>query len=197
MEGRFRNRLVGAVILVSLAVIFVPMILTGEGELDLKVRGPTIPPEPDFGSSNLLPKVPPPNAADVARTDPVVVEQPSADGDAESVAPLAPATSAAPEVPVIPPEPVEAKPAVTETVAAGVPAWAVQVGSFESKKSAFTLRDQLRAKGFAAYVEAVKSGSRDVYRVRVGPELQQELARQLLERIAKDTGTKGIVVKHH
>lgn len=191
MEARFRNRLVGAVILASLAVIFVPMILTGEGELDLKSRGPTIPPEPDYSAANLLPVAPSEPAVSAPTSQPTVVEQTGVENDAESVAPVSPPDAIPPENTPVPTTPDPGR------AVKGVPAWAVQVGSFSNKKSAFTLRDQLRAKGFAAYVESVKSGPGVVFRVRVGPELRQDLVQRLQERIANDTGTKGIIVSHH
>jgi DedD protein len=194
MEARLRNRIVGAVILASLAVIFVPMILTGEGELDLTPRGPTIPPEPEMTGSSLLPTLPADPVPPAENARPIVLE--THVPEAESVSPPPESAAVAPDAP--PPIAAVLEPAQEPArVTAGVAAWAVQVGSFGVKKSAFALRDQLRAKGYAAYVEAVKSGTASVYRVRVGPELQEELAQSLKERIAKDTGSQGLVVRHN
>jgi DedD protein len=190
-DGRLRNRLVGALVLVCLAVIFIPMILTGEGSLDIAPRGPVIPPEPDykFPESVVSKSLPPPTPA--PETEVTVVEAEPADVQTDDVAPLrTDETSAAVET--NPPPEVGAR-----LAAKGVPAWAVQVGSFSNQNSALRLRDELRARKFAAYVEAVKTKDTTLYRVRVGPELQEALAQALRERVAKETGHDGIVVSHH
>ena len=200
-ESRFRNRVVGALVLVSLAVIFIPMILTGQGGVDAGYRGPPIPPEPDMKFPDKI--VDKPATAQIAAITPrvTVVESGTDSGTAdenEAEAALH-ATLAEPEVsiPATPPAATTIKkPEDVAAVSRAAPAWAVQVGSFSNKTSAFTLRDQLRAKKFAAYVESVPTARGPVYRVRVGPELQQALAETLQARIAKDTGQKGIVVSH-
>ncbi|MBI3775167.1 MAG: SPOR domain-containing protein [Gammaproteobacteria bacterium] len=195
-DSRFRNRVVGALVLVSLAVIFIPMILTGQGSLDMSYRGPAIPPEPGYKfPDKIIDK--PVTAPVVTATPRVTVIEPGTADEKEAEAARS-ATLAEPEVSIPAPEP-EAVPETPEAVAAparAAPAWAVQVGSFANKTSAFTLRDQLRAKKYAAYVESVPTATGPVYRVRVGPELQQALAETLQARIAKDTGHKGIVVSH-
>jgi len=195
-DSRFRNRVVGALVLVSLAVIFIPMLLTGQGSLDMGHRGPAIPPEPDFKFPDKI--IDKPVTAPVAPAPPRITVVESGTADEKEAEAARGATLAEPEVSIPAPEP-EAAPEKPEAVAAptrAAPAWAVQVGSFSNKTSAFTLRDQLRAKKFAAYVESVPTASGPVYRVRVGPELQQALAETLQARIAKDTGHKGIVVSH-
>lgn len=207
-EGRFRNRVVGALVLVSLAVIFIPMILTGPGSRDAGYRGPVIPPEPDMKFPEKI--VDQPATTPVVPTPRITVIEPGTADENEAEAARR-AMLAEPEVSIPDPkpaEPVVEAPAVeapaVETkksedqapVPRNAPAWAVQVGSFKKKASALALRDQLRAKKFAAYVESVPTASGPVYRVRVGPELQQALAESLQVRIAKVTGNKGLVVSH-
>lgn len=221
--------MVGALVLVSLAVIFIPMILTGQGSLDMGHRGPTIPHEPDLKFPDKI--IDQPVAAPVEPTTPRVTVLESDSADAPEPAPQSPDKVIDTPVPVAATPPqvtvsesgtadekeaeaarrstaVEQKMSTPTTAVAttkseeaapvqrAAPAWAVQVGSFANKTSAFTLRDQLRAKKFAAYVEAVSTATGRVYRVRVGPELKPALAEALQARIAKDTGQKGIVVSH-
>jgi DedD protein len=195
-DNRFRNRVVGALVLVSLAVIFIPMILTGQGNLETGYRGPAIPPEPDYKFPDKIIDQPVIAPVDAATPRITVVEAGTADENEAEAARRA--TSPVPEVstPVAAPETESKKPDEVAAPSRAAPAWAVQVGSFANKTSAFTLRDQLRAKKFAAYVESVPTATGPVYRVRVGPELQQALAETLQARIAKDTGHKGIVVSH-
>ena len=60
MNDQLKQRLVGAIVLVSLAVIFIPMILPGGGLGDsMNIR--KVPPEPDyrFPPPKSVPKAPP------------------------------------------------------------------------------------------------------------------------------------------
>lgn len=195
-DSRYRNRVVGALVLVSLAVIFVPMILDGEGGLELGTRGPVIPKEPDIKIPEKIvdrPAAPltAPEAARVQVVEPGTLDEKEMEAarhaqEAAAQAPVEPAT----------PVPVEAKPVEPHVVPKGTPAWAVQVGSFSNKANAVQLRDQLRAKKFPAYIESVPGANGTGYRVRVGPELQQSLAESLRDRVHKETGVKGTVVSH-
>ena len=56
-----------------------------------------------------------------------------------------------------------------------VHAWALQLGSFSKEANAQVMRDKLRAKGYASYVDVLKKPDRSVYRVRIGPELDKQL----------------------
>ena len=187
--------------MVCLAVIFIPMILSGQGGQDAGYRGQPIPPEPSIKfpdkivekSAPAQPVVTPSPRVTVVEIAPELGTADEREAEAARHATLTDPEVSTPETPVAP-EPTpreEAPPAPRSTHA-----WAVQVGSFNNKTSAFTLRDKLRAKKFAAYVESVPTAKGPVYRVRVGPELQQALAETLLARIAKETGQKGIVVNH-
>lgn len=199
-DSRFRNRVVGALVLVSLAVIFIPMILSGPGSRDAGFRGPVIPPEPDMKFPEKI--VDQPATTPVVPSPRITVIEPGTADENEAEAARR-AMLGEPQVSNPDPEPVVEAPVVEAKKPEGraaaprnAPAWAVQVGSFKKKASALALRDQLRAKKFAAYVESVPTVSGPVYRVRVGPELQQALAETLQARIAKVTGNKGLVVSH-
>ncbi len=61
--------------------------------------------------------------------------------------------------------------------------WVVQVGSFNSSKSAEDLVNQLRLAGLNAYSEKVSSTSGSVYKVRIGPELDRERAAETARKI--------------
>ena len=43
-QGRLKQRLVGAVVLIALAVIFIPMLLSGGREMEMPVFGSNVPP---------------------------------------------------------------------------------------------------------------------------------------------------------
>jgi len=75
-------------------------------------------------------------------------------------------------------------------------AWALQLGSFSQEKNAEALRDELRAKGYAGYVDVLKKPERTVYRVRIGPELDKQYLKKLKAEIFKKEKLKGMVVRH-
>lgn len=187
MDEPLKKRLVGAIVLVALAVIFVPMLLEGEKRNDTPMFGSNMPevPESHTPMVDIPLQVPPPPVE-----TPVVVER---ERPPESV-PVAPAVQPKPAVPA----PTTVKPVKPAEVASSKPAtesWAVQVGSFAEQVNASRLRDSLRGKGYPAYVEQVKLSSGTAYRVRVGPVLTRtdaEAIQAKLEKIAQ----RGIVVPH-
>ena len=196
-ESGFRNRVVGALVLVALAVIFIPMILTGPGNPDGDDRGPVIPPEPNLKFPEKIVDLPAAAEPAVPVAPRVtVVESGTADENESEAARRAMLPEPEVSTPAIEAAPATPKPEETAAAPRRARAWAVQVGSFSKKAGAFALRDQLRAKKFAAYIESVPSANGPVYRVRVGPELQSALAEKLQARITKETGHKGIVVNH-
>jgi DedD protein len=213
---QLKQRLVGAVVLVALAVIFIPMLLPGKGDFSGGIDGSNIPPEPDyrFAPTTPAPAAPPmvasPNlpmddkpldkAMDKAlysKSAPVVTEKAKktpAEKTTSAAKVTAPKTmtqkvSAAKNTTVVkppPPSPVKEK----SPQASG---WVVQVGSFSNSANAKALRDKLRKQGHASFVESVKGKSGPVYRVRVGPEVSRDSAERLRQQLATAAGLKGLV----
>ena len=77
-----------------------------------------------------------------------------------------------------------------------VHAWALQLGSFSKEANAQVMRDKLRAKGYASYVDVLKKPDRNVYRVRIGPELDKQLLEKLKVELLKKEKYKGMLVQH-
>ncbi len=202
---QLKQRLVGAVVLVSLAVIIIPMLLPGEGSYTRQQPVSTIPAEPDY---RFAPLPEPPPAPPVAQAPPVPVEAlpapvveepakpetPAVTGEKSATRPIAePVTK--PDLPVDAATPKQS--AVSKAGDGQATGWVVQVGSFSNARNARALRDRLRTQGRAAFVEAVKdTHGKPVYRVRVGPELRRDLAEKLQQRLARDAGLKGIVLRY-
>lgn len=202
MDERLKQRLVGAVVLVALAVIFIPMLL--EGPRDMGPSGSNLPPPPpeslDEGSIEPLELPPPilPEDETPAPPEPApAVETPPPAGGPASAPEPAPAGKA--PVPAATPEPaappVAAEPS-TPPVEPALSGWVVQVGSFGREANALALRDKLRAKGYTAFVEKARTDKGLVFRVRVGPELERENAERLRERLAGDFKLKAIVTRY-
>ncbi|RJQ48371.1 MAG: hypothetical protein C4528_02610 [Gammaproteobacteria bacterium] len=182
-NSAFKHRLTGAIILVILAVIFVPMLL--DGESPTTITETNIPPKPDEFSSKVIPldKIIQPV---LPETFPSVSSAPSQ--------PPETAPAAAPTPPAA--EPAPAAPGKTQGAASKPGAWVVQLGSFSSEQNAMALRDQLRTKGYTAFVEKTKSGAAPLYRVNVGPELERARAEATRDALEKDMKQKGMVLHY-
>ena len=95
--------------------------------------------------------------------------------------------------------PAASKPAAGSTTPAAPAAsgigFAVQMGAFSSAAEANALRDRLRAAGFSAIVQPVRTDKGTLNRVRVGPVSSRAEAEQLKARLAGGFGA-GMVVPH-
>lgn len=103
-------------------------------------------------------------------------------------------------------KPVVPKPAVTAPTPApvrapAVPAasstgFAVQLGAFSQAVDANAMRDRVRAAGFSAFVEQVRTDNGTLNRVRVGPVANRADAEQLKAQVAAKVGVAGMVRPH-
>ncbi len=186
MNEQIKQRLVGAVVLISLAVIFIPMLLDGGNNSSMPTFGSNIPDQPDFNFEPLEIPLDP--------VEPLPEERPRhVEKVEEPAAPVAekPATAKA-EQEKTAPSVVESKPA-----AKGEPLrWVVQVGSFGQSANALMLREKLRKNGFNAFVEKYLDEGKTSYRVRVGPELKRETSEKQREELQRKLKIKGIVMGH-
>lgn len=193
MDEQLKQRLVGAAVLVLLAVIFVPMILDRPAEPEVRIEHPQLPArsEAEFNSRIVPLSQPQTSLVEAERKRQAAAER----KPAESSAPIA-AAGKAPVTkekiaPSPPPEPAKAQPPE------GAPtAWAIQLGSFSSAKNAIALRDSLKKKGYVAFIETVRVDGKEITRVFVGPELARERAGELVKKLQAETELKGMVVQY-
>lgn len=215
MDRGLKERLVGAAVLVALAVIFIPMLLDDAPSPYEPITETNIPPRPiddEQFSSRIVPMDPEPEArpADIepltvepaepeqlAEQEPAMApEQPEPETAAETPPadqPSEPVVEQTPEPEL--PAPAESTPApATETAA--VPAWVIQLGSFSKQENAETLEKKLREAGYPAFIEPLQQDGKKSYRVRVGPEVMRTEADKLRDQINKRFELNGIVVSY-
>lgn len=65
-------------------------------------------------------------------------------------------------------------------------AWVIQVGSYHDKVKALTLVNQLRAKGYNAFIHQSNAAFGKETQVYVGPEAKKDSAKSLASKLAKD-----------
>jgi len=182
MDEGLKRRLIGATVLVSLVVIFVPMLLQHEPVLEQEIHKSNIPPRPDRDfRSRVVPSeseqlaLPPKEIARIqAEERPSLTEQK--------------------KTPPPPSRPVSGQtgqagsrtsPAVVEP-RVGLSAWIIQVGSFSKRENAEKLIVQLRGKSFSADIEQASVKGRTMYRVLVGPEVDRKRAEAMLARLNRE-----------
>jgi DedD protein len=75
-------------------------------------------------------------------------------------------------------------------------AWVIQMGSFKKKENALRLVNNLRARGYRAFIQQVNTNYGDGTRVFVGPEGHEPAARALASRLENDTRIRGVVISY-
>lgn len=170
IRRRGRRRLVGAIAIVVLLVVFVPMIL------DSETRPARNEPALGIPAKENAPPLPPPVAAPSPPKTPLA---PSAEPAKAQTAPAKPATAAkAPARPAAAPK---------------LEGFAVQVGAFKDEEKLKQAREKLAAAGVAHYIERRESVSGALTRLRAGPFATREAAEKALAAV-KSASLDGQVV---
>ena len=172
MVERTRDRVMGGVFLVALAIIVLPMLFDGAGVAS--PPAPALPPPP----SETAP-VAAMDSANLANAD-ALRKRIDADGFDKS-------TATRVGDPVLAPE--DRRPA-----SGASQAWGVQLGSFSDRSKAVALRDQLRADGYQSIMTDVKGVTGVSTRVAIGPMVNREDAAKLERELEKRYGVDVIVV---
>jgi DedD protein len=194
----FKQRMIGALVLIALAVIFLPMLFSRQDEMrQVRVDPPAAPQAP------LVPEV---KVEPVPVPEPQVLPQEPVPSDEELAQPTAPSMPIAPA-------PAPAKPAVAAKPAAPAPAvatapakpdttprvdpnglpvsWSIQLASLSNRAGADNLQKSLRSQGFNAYVRSADGKNR----VFVGPLVERAEAERLRDVINRQQKLKGFVVR--
>ncbi|MGU3347323.1 SPOR domain-containing protein [Pseudomonas monsensis] len=210
LDKAYKQRMVGALVLVALAVIFLPMLFSRQDEQrQVVVEAPATP------QASAMPQV---QMEQVAVPEPQALPQEPVPTDEEVAEETAPAAPIAPAAPV-PAAPIAiAKPAAPPAVAKPIPApaqpiaapatkpdttqsrvdanglsvsWSVQLASLSSRASAESLQKTLRSQGYNAYIRSADGKNR----VFVGPLIERAEADRLRDLLSRQQNLKGFVVR--
>lgn len=192
MNERARNRVTGAVILASLAVVFLPMLFDGAG-----FEQRTLPTMPEGTVHQAPAPVLDTDAPDwdfvgeveVRREDPERGgvdgrgrHEPAPDTDSQT------GPEAGPDGEAASPD--------TRLAQDGTPlAWSVQLATFATVDNAEALRARLLTDGYEAYVSVAMDGDRALHRVAVGPRLDRAAVGRLRDELAQRYELDGLVVR--
>lgn len=147
LDDGLKQRLVGAIALLALAVIFLPVLFDRDPIVPVD-QTTQIPPPPDIVTVEVAEPVPPENVD------------------------LAPA----PQAMYVPDEEDQVRPGIEPPglEASGVPkSWVLQVASFRDQSHAERLREKLLDKKFSAYTRKADYKNGAIFRVYVGPKLDK------------------------
>ncbi len=188
MDEALKKRLIGAAVLASLAVIFVPMLVEEPADREPLDSVPEAPPARPFESSLLREEVPlPPLATPPTRPRAEVATAPEAPTVEPRPAPE-PTDGRSPSA--VAAEKTADEPSTSPS--AGLAAWVVQVGSFSSLDNARKLVERLRKAGLQVLdPEPVELRGKALFRVQVGPVLERKRAEAMLPKVNKIAGTRG------
>lgn len=205
MSELLKQRLVGALILLALGVVFWPIVFV-EPEQNVVEQQRSIPEPPEVSTAPIsapgqaeLRGSPALTVNEEAQrmdnplTDAVVHE----DSDAEVASAIESAAlssstgnTAATEVRSEAP-----KPLVVD--ADGVPvAWTLQVATVSSAERAESLRKRLLGKSEKAYITTVSSGGKQLYRVCVGPKFERKELESMQASIDAEFGVTTMLVRY-
>ena len=202
-DNKLKQRIVGALVLIALAVVFLPMLFKNEEPVrEVVVDAPEMP------ASTAAPQF---SAEQVAIPEPVVdpaaqewgeIIEPQEQVAVQVIAP-APAPASAPvtkkveTVNTAPAQPVTQKPAAVN-VAPGIDqnnlpvSWSIQLANLTNKDNAQALRDTYRKKQYNAYVRSAEG----THRVLIGPLVKQAEAQALCKSLKSREGQECFVVRY-
>ena len=163
LRRRGRQRLIGAVVLVLLLVVFVPMLLDSEPHPARETPSTTIPPR-----DKVLPLPAPAPAPAPAVVAPDATKADAAKADAATIDTPKPAAA------VVAPLPAKDTPAPAATPP--TQGFVVQVGAFRDEAKLKQARSRLEAAGVAHYTERLDSKAGPLTRLRAGPFATREQA---------------------
>ena len=206
MDTALKQRMVGASVLIALAVVVLPMLLGGRSDGEVqesqKIELPPPPPELDFETrrypigeqaqdrprkkeKTTVKPLPSPSSSEESTRGPVPgpLTDPVADAapDAPSGQQMEPPGT---EIVAEPPSGVT----VPETLPEDTGRYVVQVASFGAVDNANRLAETLRGYGYSIVLDTVKSDVGTLHRVRVGPFGTEPEANAVVSRLQTQVG---------
>ena len=187
MDRALQERVIGAIVLVVVAVLIVPVFLDGRAN-DSAVVSEVVSLPGQNHQQRTTHKI----VLNRDRTEPVPTNVPSSASDSS-------AETTQRELPAVAKTSTEAAPSArTESPVAtesSTGMWAVQLGSFSNQQNAERLAADLRKQGYSAFLSKLETGSGLLHRVRIGPQKDRAAAESVATRLGQ-SGHVGQVVPH-
>jgi DedD protein len=197
VTSALKNRLVGTIIIVALAVIFLPDFLDGKKQTNREpfVSVPANPPirpivEPEPFPSERVARaaVPAVEVEDAEALDEEYESQEAAELQASDNA-KSPASLPEPEDELASQTVIETSNELAEEDAG----WVIQLGSFRHEKNVKSLLTKLESAGYRAFSRKIQTSSGLLNKVFVGPDLDKQKLESALPHLKEITKLKGKV----
>lgn len=199
-----KQRLIGTIVLGCLALIFIPILLDGEGIEEPTPVSVTVTPVPEVTITPLPDPVRPvilsdTDALDINNTtapDPNTLTPQIAEPASAVIPDATQPDTGAPQETVVPASVAKSEPTTEPRLTTqGIPeGWSVRLGTFSDRGNAEALVARLILENYKAYSRPVQSGSQAMLAVYVGPFLTQAEAKNLQEQLTSEQQLKDTVV---
>ncbi|MBI6529519.1 cell division protein DedD [Proteus vulgaris] len=213
MASKFQNRLVGAVVLVAVGVIFLPALLDGDKKYneDQFAAIPLVPKPGDEQEIESIapieqtttPSTPSEGASEAMLSEAVTgVEQPTATTPQPStVVPVSPPVQ---PTPTLPAQPTPVPPVVTPPVQPPAPpvqetkppkgeAWVVQLGALKNAAKVEEIIAKMHFSGYPVYTVPARPVAGQMTRIYIGPSASKSELQAILPHLKELTGLQGEV----
>lgn len=210
MASKFQNRLVGAVVLVAVGVIFLPALLDGDKKYN-EDQFAAIPLVPKPGDEQEIESIAPieqtavPSTLSEGASEGMIseavtgIEQPAVTTpEPPAVVPVQPSEQPqqqpTPEPPAVVTPPVQpSAPPVQETKPPKGEAWVVQLGALKNAAKVEEIIAKMHFSGYPVYTIPARPVTGQVTRIYIGPSASKSELQAILPHLKELTGLQGEV----
>ena len=188
MKQGTKQRVVGTIVIASLALIFLPIIFDGQGSHQTQTASripeqPVVPilPEPQQSRPVII------SDADLVVTEtkpePERVTKTIEESASDLIEVSASESGFTRDIPTLNP--------------AGLPdGWSIRLGSFSEASNATNLMQRLQTAGYKAYIRDIDSEQVELTGVFVGPWLERALVNDYIDQLRDEFQLEGMVVRY-
>ena len=196
MNDILKQRLVGALVLIALGVLFWPVIFV-ETDRQAVDTTPMVKPMPQLAEVEIAPPQPLPDVESVAIADAMREASEPGITEANDTAAVVPESA--------PAEPEAAQDSGADPAAPsspvldekGIPvAWVLQVAAVSTREKADKLTAGLIEDGYKAYNRATRRDGKQLFRVYVGPVFEREKLGAAKRDIDKRLNVSGVIARY-
>lgn len=188
MKQGTKQRIVGTIVIASLALIFLPIIFDGQGSHQTQTASripeqPVVPilPEPQQSRPVII------SDADLVVTEtkpePERVTKTIEESASDLIEVSASESGFTRDIPTL--------------NSAGLPnGWSIRLGSFSEASNATNLMQRLQTAGYKAYIRGIDSEQVELTGVFVGPWLERALVNDYIDQLRDEFQLEGMVVRY-
>jgi DedD protein len=167
MDVQLQQRIVGAIVLVTLGVIFIPALLDGSGYRTRQVQDIKVKEKPEF---------PPVSQKAVKPIATPLEKKKTSQSEAKKVT--------------------DKQPDKKKPVKKPIKSFALQIGTFDDNAKAVVLRDKMRKAGYTTFIRKSVAKGKTSYKVRIGPELDYDALEKVKKKVKKSHRIDAYIVNH-